>query len=443
MAKKRKAKRPTKEDLPEEVAGIATVKLTSLEAENILRIKAVRLNIDELGDVVTIQARNQQGKSSLLKIVEMAIAGATTIPADPIHGKRGQGKVIARFDTNIGQLVVTREFTRGKDSKLVVRLEGQRRALTKAQTILDVLMDHIGLDLRQFENMPDEEKGQVLAEMTGLDLGAINTKRQQAFDERKEVNRDVKRLKAEHGATTFHRDAPKSEVVVSELVKELDGRREHNARGGELDNTLRAAASTLLQKRDHVKMLHAAIAELEEHEAKTLAEVAEFVPLDEDEVRKQIDDADEINAKVRDNAKHAKTKADFASATAEADAFTSQIEQLDADKKKMLVEAESRLPVDGLGFTEDGILTYKGKPFSQAGRSASAVVSCGVSIKLNEDKLLKIVLLDDAEKMDRETRKQIEDMVIANGFQMFMTQVTPDAGPSEGAVIIEDGEVVE
>lgn len=456
MAKKR-SKGPTKADLPDELMEVTSVQMTSFQAENVLRVKAFRLDMDKLGNVVTIEGDNEAGKSSALKSIEMAIAGAGVIPADPIHGDHGEGKVIARFNIErpvdlddpskgvekFGQLVATREFKRGKAPKLVVRIHGQKRALASPQTIMEVLLDPIALDPLQFQKMPDEQKQQILAEMTGLDLAAINTKRQQVFDERREVNRDVKRLEAEYEATTFHEDAPKQEVVVSDLVKELDGRREHNARGGELDNILGVTASALREKRDEMQMLQAEIAKLTEHEAKTLAEVAEFVPQDEAEIHAQIEDADEINAKVRDNAKHAKTGTDYKAALAEADAFTSQIEQLDADKKQMLIDAESRLPVKGLGFSDEGVVTYKGKPFSQAGKSATAVVSCAVSMKLNEDKMLKILLIDDAEKMDGKTKRKVAEMGADKGFLIVQAQVMPDAGPSEGAVIIEDGEVVE
>jgi hypothetical protein len=464
MAKKRKAKRPTKQDLPAELMEVTSVQMTSFHAENVLRIKAFRMDMDKLGKVVTIEGDNEAGKSSALKSIEMAIAGAGVIPADPIHGDHGEGKVIARFDIErpvdpddpskgvetFGQLVATREFKRGKAPKLVVRIHGQKRALASPQTIMEVLLDPIALDPLQFQKMPDEQKQQILAEMTGLDLAAINTKRQQVFDERREVNRDVKRLEAEYEATTFHKDAPKAEVVVADLVKELDRRREHNESGGQLDSDLANISSRLVGMRSALEEMKAKItvsekeiADAEEAEVNTIQKLAEFTPMDEQTIRAQITDADAINAKVRDNAKHAKSKADFDAAKAEADAFTSQIEQLDADKQQMLVDAESRLPVTGLGFNEDGVVTYKGKPFSQAGKSATAVVSCGVSMKLNEDKMLKILLIDDAEKMDGKTKRKVAEMGADKGFLIVQAQVMPDAGPSEGAVIIEDGEVVE
>ena len=464
MAKKRKAKRPTKQDLPAELMEVTSVEMTSFQAENVLRIKAFRLDMDKLGNVVTIEGENEAGKSSALKSIEMAIAGAGVIPADPIHGDHGEGKVIARFNIErpvdvddpskgvetFGQLVATREFKRGKAPKLIVRIHGQKRTLASPQTIMEVLLDPIALDPLQFQKMPDEQKQQILAEMTGLDLAAINTKRQQVFDERREVNRDVKRLEAEHDASTFHKDAPQEEVSFAELTKELDRRREHNRGGTRLDEEAKAVAATLARQRLDMESLRQSladiqkeIAESESRDGELVTKLAEFAPVDEGEVRKQIEDADSINAKVRENARHAKASADFETVKGEADTLTTQIEQLDADKKQMLIDAEKLLPVEGLGFNEDGVVTYKGKPFDQAGKSATAVVSCGVSMKLNEDKMLKILLIDDAEKMDGKTKRKVAEMGAAKGFQIFMAQVMPDAGPSEGAVIIEDGEVVE
>jgi len=464
MAKKRKAKQPTKEDLPDELIEVTSVKLTSVRAENVLRINAFSLDMDKHGNVVTIQGENESGKTSALKSIEMSIAGASVIPADPIHDDHGEGKVVSRFDIErpvdiddpslgvekFGQLVATREFKRGQKPKLTLRIDGQRHSLASPQTIFEVLMDCIALDPLKFQRMPDAEKQQILAELAGLDLVPINGKRKGLFDERTEVNRDVKRLEAEHGATTFHEDAPKDEVVVAELMAELDRRSKHNAKGSELDTDLANISSrlggmrsALVEAKEKLAAAAAEIAHAEVAESDTIQKLAEFAPMNEDDVRGQIDDADAINAKVRGNAKHAKTGADYKAALAEADDLTAHIEQLDVDKKQMLVDAESRLPVKGLGFSDEGVVTYKGKPFSQAGKSATAVISCAVSMELNENKMLKVVLIDDAEKMDKKTKRTVAEMAVKKGFRLIEAQVMPDAGPSEGAVVIEDGEVVE
>jgi len=461
MAKKRKTKKPTTADLPDELIGVTSVRMTSFRAENVLRIKAAHFDLDALGNVVTIEGDNEQGKSSALKAVEMAIAGAGVIPADPIHGERGQGKVIARFNVerptdpddptsdveNIG-LVATREFKRGKPPKLVVKIDGQRRALASPQTIFDVLMDHIALDPLQFQRMPDDQKQHVLAEMAGLDLHAINSKRDAVFAERTEINREVKRLEAELASTTFHDGAPKEEVVVAELMAELEKRREVNAEGKKLSDEAAKMVDDIRERTEKIAEMKKKLAEAERdlegavrYRDDVEKKISGFIPADEDMIRKQLDEADTVNAKVRDNARHLAVGTQFEAEKQKADALTEQLQQIDDDKREMLLEAEERLPVSGLGFTEEGVVTYKGKPFSQAGRSATAVVSCGVSMKLNESKMLKVLLIDDAEKMDGKTKRKVAEMGVAAGFQIFMAQVMPDAGPSDGAVIIEDGEV--
>jgi hypothetical protein len=448
MARNRNTRRPTKADLPEDLAGINQVRLTSFQAENILRIKAVRLELDKLGDVITIEGDNEQGKSSVLKSIEMLIAGASTVPPEPIHGDRGQGKVVGRFDTNIGRLVVTKEFKRNKPIKLVVRLEDQKRALSSPQTILDVLLDHIALDPLQFQKMPDEQKGQVIAELAELDLTSINKKRAELYEERTAVNRQVKILGDGYEALVKHEDAPDTEVTVTELVAELELRQKHNAEGERLEETLVMARNTLKAKTEALEAARATVATLENDVAEaesiksdTLKALAHFEPQDEDKIRQDIAEADEINRKVRENQKRRDVGIDYTKVKEQADNLTTQIEQLDAKKRAMLVEAESRLPVEGLGFNDDGVVTYKGKPFMQAGSSATALISCGVSMALNKDRPLKLMLIDDAEKMDGKTKRKVAEMGLRNGFQICMAQVMSSAGPSAGSVVIEDGEV--
>ena len=438
MAKK---KRKDRSDLPTELIDVKTVRITSLEADNVLRVRAVRLKFDKTG-VVVIEGGNQQGKTSVLKIIEMAIAGAATAPAEPIHGNEEEGTIIARFATEVGELVVTKMFIKGKPQRLKVHIEGRRKALSGAQTILDILMDHIALDIRQFERMDDTKKAEVLAQLMGFDSAALDLERDSKFDRRTDVNRDVVRLKAEYGSLTHHEDAPEEEISAAELMAQLDERREHNEDGTKLNTALTHASTELQSALTEVGLIERQLTqarmdaeEATEQKRKAVEAVASFQPEDEAEIRQKIDKADAVNDQVRENAKKKEARAAFLAKQNESDDLTAALEQLDKQKKKSLAEAQERLPVKGLGIS-NGAVTYKGKPFSQAGSSATALTSAAISMALNEDSLLKLVQIDDAEGMDAETTEAVVQMATSKGFQLIMARVGKGELPT---VVIEDG----
>lgn len=437
MAKKKK----DRADLPTELIDVKTVRITSLEADNVLRVRAVRLKFDETG-VLVIEGANEAGKSSVLKIIEMAIAGAATAPPEPIHGNEDEGKIIARFATEVGELVVTKMFIKGKPQRLNVHIEGRRKALSGAQTILDILMDHIALDIRQFARMDDKKKAEVLAQLMGFDCTALDVERDKKFGFRTDINRDVVRLKAEYESLTHHEDAPEQEVSAAELMAELDKRREHNEDGTRLNGILTAASRDLAVSEEKVALLEKQLAEAKQgavrfgtNKKKAVEAVAGFQLEDEEEIRQKVAQAGAVNELVRENARKKEARQAFMAKQNESDELTAALEQLDKQKRKSLAEAQERLPVKGLGIS-NGAVTYKGKPFSQAGSSATAVTSAAISMALNEDRLLKLIQIDDAEKMDPETTRKVVEMGIAKGFQIIMARVGKGELPT---VVIEDG----
>ena len=85
-------------------------------------------------------------------------------------------------------------------------------------------------------------------------------------------------------------------------------------------------------------------------------------------------------------------------------------------------------------------MLYKGKPLSQAGSSATALVSAAIAMALNKDSRVKLLLIDDAEKFDPPTTRKVLEMAHDNGFQVLMARV----GDGEKAtVVIEDGAIKE
>lgn len=453
MGKKRRTNTPTTADLPDELAGTTTVELKSLAATHIMRIRDLTIDFDESG-LVVLEGNNQQGKTSAVRALEMVIAGPDAAPPDPIHGDQEEGIIIARFTIHgadqgeTGELIVKRIFRKDKPPKLTVHLEGIRRALARPQEILDILMDHIALDIMQFARMSDEERAKVLAELMGFDATEIDRKRKAAFDERTEVKRDRDRLEKEYEGITQHEDAPEKVVVLGELLEDLDKRKAHNAKGDTLKTEASTAVDNLAQAEKELaeaklalKNAGQVVVALKQDARESVLLAEDFEYKDVSEITTKIGNAEGINAKVRENEQREKKRKAYMKAKDEADALTATIDQLDKTKREELKKAEERLPVKGLGIAE-GKTTYKGKPFNEAGDSAIIVCSTAISIALNKERLLKIVTVDKAEQMDPPTRKKVKAMCRDAGCQLMMTMVVQEGGPSAGSLVIEDGAII-
>jgi len=463
--------------------GDETLSLTSLEVENVLRIKAVKLVL-EPGGAVLIEARNEQGKSSVLKSLEILLAGMSETPDEPLHGDAKSGEIVARFnmladeddpDSEVVEsILVSKVFRKGRSPALSIHREGERQ--TAPQTLLNDLLDHVSLDPLKFMAMDDHERLRALSDLMGFDSAPFDLRHDQLFGQRRDANRDAKRLEIELSAVPTHKDAPAMPVSVEELSRELAVRRRANA---DVDERQRAAAelSTKVKSfedevrdaEEDAEAIKEKIAELEaaiELERETLVravavaakhrvELAKkqvdakaavkaasaLTRADEDAVVRQIGGAEELNRKYRENLRHHELSAQLVETCAEAARLDEALKVVESEREQARLAARERLPVPELDITADAVL-YRGLPLSQAGSSAQLRVSVAVAIALNKRKRVKLLLVDDGEKLDADGERIVLEMARKAGFQVIMTRVIKrNEDADKASVLIEDGEV--
>ena len=102
-----------------------------LEVENVKRIKALRIAPPATG-LVKIAGRNDQGKTSTLDSIMLALAGKRAGPAVPIKKGATQGRVVIQ----LGSLAVERKWT-VEGSSLRVTRDGI--PIRRPQEFLDAL----------------------------------------------------------------------------------------------------------------------------------------------------------------------------------------------------------------------------------------------------------------------------------------------------------------
>ena len=404
------------------------VHITSLELENVKKVKAVALEPAPEG-LTVIGGRNGQGKTSVLDAIAWALGGERFRPA----AAKREGSVldpVLRVTLSNGLTVIRK----GPRSALTVTDETGKRS---GQQLLNEFVEALALDLPKFLNATDKERAGILLDILGIQdqLDALEREERAKYDTRLQTGRDRDQARHHADSLPFYDgpyDAPVSVTALTERLREAQVVNADNEAKRHKVEALRNQAEDLMNRIAALKVqLEATEAGLE----RASEEAAGLEDRDTESILRQIQAADEINAKVRSNS--AKLEADQrAAALAEQyDALTGEIEDIRAKRTALLEGAD--MPLAGLSVAE-GILHYNGQPWScmssaEQMRAATAIVG-----RLKPE--CRFVLVDRLETMDTETLREFGAWAAERGLQVIGTRVSTG---SECTVIIEDGEVAE
>lgn len=407
------------------------MRVIELKAENVKRLRAIEITPDQ--HVQIIGGRNAQGKTSVLDSIWLALGGGTASKSIVRPIRDGEKKASVRLD--LGDLVVTRSWTGDKTALKVESKEGA--SFSSPQKVLDSLIGRLSFDPLEFTRLSAREQLAALLDLVDLDvdLDALAAERKKAFDDRTEIGRRGRALDGQAQGLGVREDAPDVEVSVSALAAEV-----HAARVAHRQHDITAARVAALiedaeDQRERLTNAKANLAALESDLAQGRADLeAEGDLPDLDDIDARLEGAEGVNAAVRRNVQRDLAEDALTKTRAEHVAATATIERIDQAKEGAL--AKATFPVDGLGFTDDGV-TYLGVPFAQASASEQIRVSLAMAMSLNPK--LRVIRILDGSLLDDENLALIASMAKDRDFQVWVERV----GSADGiGVVIEDGEIV-
>jgi DNA repair exonuclease SbcCD ATPase subunit len=418
------------------------MKIVSLEAENVKRLKAVR--IEPNGEMVVIGGRNAQGKSSVLDSIEMALGGKASAPPEPVRRGATTAQVVLQLDGEHG-LKIVRKWTKSGNSTLSIETSDGMKAKSP-QDLLDRLCSRIAFDPLQFVRQKPADQAATLRKLVGIDFAELDRKRKEIFDTRTDVNRDAKRERAAADLIEVV-NAPKQLVDVADLVEKLGKAQEANRtlddRGKKLTSAEQKVAALKLERdaiAQNIRQLQGQLAEVETRivngEAWCLQEadaVEELKPVETLPIEDKIRNAETLNAAFRKREtkqQHAKRADELEK---QSEKLTERIEAIDNEKAETLGAA--KWPVEGLGFGDEGV-TFNGLPLEQASSAEQTRVAVAIGLALNPE--LPVVLIRDGSLLDDDSLAEVAKQASAAGAQVWLERVGKGA---ECSVIIEDGEV--
>lgn len=397
------------------------MKIISLTAENVKRLKAVEITPD--GNVVTITGRNAQGKTSVLDAIWLALGGGPAAKGTTRPIRDGEAKASVTLD--LGDFIVTRTWTGAKSTLTVKSSEGA--TFSGPQGVLDALVGRLSFDPLEFTRLSAREQTAALLDLVELDvdLDALAAERQAAYDERTEVGRRGKAL----GETpAIVPGVPDEEVSAGALVASIRAAEAEQSRQREEREALALAVAKVAELESDLANWRATV---ESREAKVAAHgpLADIAALES-----ELASVEDTNRAVRANANARDIAARKDALRAEYERLTGRIEAIDQAKSNAL--ATATFPVDGLGFDDTGV-TFQGVPFSQASSAEQIRVSLAMAMSLNPR--LRVIRILDGSLLDADNLALIEQMAAEQDYQVWIERVSD---PSETAVVIEDGEVI-
>lgn len=422
------------------------MRIIELHAENVMGLSAC--DITPADHLNVIGGKNGAGKSSLLNAICAALAGKGGMPSEPLKRGEKKGEIVVKLDRDGGAITVRRKLS--ADGKTSLVIEGERGTrFTKPQAMLDELVGAVGFDPAAFCRLDPKKQAEQLRELVGLDLSDLDGQRLRVFEERTEINRDVKRLQGVADSNPVNPDLPDSETSVSELLKKLEEAQAHNrgvsdarekvADVAELIRKNAGDAEECLQTIEQLKReLADAESELEEigrigdaltKDRDNLQAAADAMEeIDCDPIHQQINGAEAANAAVRANRQAREIAAELQARKADSEQLTDQLAEIDEQRRERLAAAD--WPIDGLGF-DDGVVTFNGLPFSQASSAEQLRVSLAMGMAANPS--LRVLMIRDGSLMDDDTMQVVRELAEQHDFQVWIERVS---STGEGCSIV-------
>lgn len=418
------------------------VKITAFEAENVKRVKAVRLAPAADG-LTVIGGRNGQGKTSVLDAIAWALAGNRRRPsAAKREGAAGEPRM--RVELSNG-LVVERKGEAG-------RLKVSDPAGGKSgQALLDSFIEQLALDLPRFMAMSDADKASELLKIIGVgdELAELDAREEADYNHRLAIGQMARQKRGAAEELPSYPDAPSEPVSASDLIREQQeilARNGENQRkrteADELDRRYRAEVAQAEALRKEIAALRKRLEDCETrgselyYDLQTARKTAEQLQ-DEStaEIEASIAAIDETNAKVRANAAKAAAEAEAADLEGQYEDLSARIEEAREAKRRLLDGAD--MPLEGLAV-ESGRLTYLGRQWDSMSGSEQLRVAAAIVRRIKPE--CGFVLVDKLEQMDSRTLAEFGAWCEAEGLQVIGTRVGDGDGCS---IVIEDGMAVQ
>lgn len=382
------------------------MKLVSFEIANLMRIRLAEGTLGQKDNLVLVTGKNGHGKTAVLKVVELALAGTRGAPAEPIHEGADKGHVVCRFDDG---MTVRRTFT---ETGTYLKVTDESDVpVPNAQALLNKLRKNLGFNPLDFERQAPDEQVATLQALLGLDFTELDREAERIYANRTLLGRD---LKAAQGAAAHcpmpEAELPEAEQSSADVVDEVKAAQEHNARIGSVESGIAGAQQSIALCDKNIEALRKQVEDLQKrikHElggretfaagvARMEAELLRLEPpVDVQPLMNRLTTLEATNRSIRQRDQAAAFAQRMVNLEKQIDAATNRLEVIEAEKAAAIGDA--KLPVKGLSFDSTGV-RFQGKPLDQCSTRERLCVSTAIALASRPE--LKLLLVERGNDLD-------------------------------------------
>ncbi|MGE4276604.1 MAG: AAA family ATPase [Lawsonibacter sp.] len=401
-----------------------SVKITSLELENVKRIRACTIQPTKKG-LTVIGGRNNQGKTSILDAIAWTLGGDRYRPSQAV---RDGSAISPRLKVKLSNGIVVERLGKNSDLK-VTDPEGCRAG----QQLLNCFIEQLALDLPQFMKAGSREKADTLLKIIGVGdrLHELERQETELYNRRHAIGQIADQKAKFAKEMPEFPDIPDKPISASALIRR---QQDILAQNGE-NRRKRQRLEELEREADRIQTeLEALMARRQLVQSDLTIARMDALELEDrstEALERSIQDIETINRKVRANLDKEKAEHDAVEYQKEYDTMTAQIQTV-RDAKMALLD-HAALPLPGLSV-QDGELTYLGKKWDNLSGSDQLKVSAAIVRAIKPQ--CGFVLLDKLEQLDLDTLREFGTWMEAEGLQGIATRVSTGG---ECSIIIEDG----
>jgi hypothetical protein len=411
------------------------MRIIHLHSENVKRLKVV--DITPQDDVVVISGMNEQGKTSVIDCIWLALENRAASKNNPLPIRAGEDKALITVD--LGDYIVTRRFTSAGTTLEVRTPDGSK--IPSPQKLLDGMIGDLSFDPWEFSRKREEDQRQMLSDLLfmltqgKLDMADFERRREESYTARADANRERKRLATLITQVTPPKiGEPTDELAAQDLINSIN---DALALKRSVEDAAAKANSLKLKIADLELELQRA---RESHDALVkFFENAPEVPNIE-HLQSELQNIQDRNKRAREIQEYNKLNGGLQLIDQEIGRLNDALELIEIEKAEAL-EA-SPLPVKNLRITADGLMVVSQNgelvPFCQASAAQKLRISLAIAMAANPT--LRVIRIADGSLLDDVSMQVIRDMAKNEQYQVWVEYASRNDQDRMG-VYIEDGSV--
>jgi len=405
------------------------MKITKLQIKNFLGISEVEISPDKIN---IITGRNGQGKTSILKAIEMAFKGKIGKDIQIVHTGANKAEILVDLEKYLIKRTITNRY-----NELKVENEDGLR-INKPQDFLNRIIGDFSFNPVEFINLTEKEQTEYLLKI--LDVKLTKKDLEEKIQMEIDLETDKEGLELIEEAEKYFYDERR---IKNREIKEKEGALKNLDKNFDVIALEKFSEKELLKKREeyhearieyaHAKnelerkeMIAKQIKELEE-KLKQLKKEYKSITAEKTDLEKIVERGRKIANEIKRMEEVEKDYVQFKEykkilATKEhledeAKNIDKVVKLLQKEIKQELL-SQAKMPVKGLNF-EDGRFLINGRPLTNLSESEKLKVSIEIAKALN--KKFKVICIDGAEKLDKESFEELKKEVKKGNYQFFIT----------------------